>query len=195
MARRDRDTVKQARRIEVERMKTLAGSEFQISDFLAIERLDRNRDNRSLGGKHVLWRLLSMFGARAVGCKLRDLGYSRMEYLEFLVNEARNPLNSVEFRFAAFERLDRLARVVGCAHPKMAEWMALDPLERRSRVRGLRLKKDRDRLMTAKRNIEHRVREIDGVSGPVLLDVSPFVAYQGDEVEREKRQKGACDDG
>lgn len=135
----------------------------------------------SMGKVRSEGELVRQFGARRLAKRLvRGLGYDRMEYLDFLVKEARNEANSVELRFEMWDRLDRMCQAIAVAHPVLAEKLAFLDEDRR-RMTAMR------RMLTARKNKSGRLRGKGSAGGRIVVGqrrdlVSPFKRF----VAREK---------
>jgi hypothetical protein len=98
-------------------------SQMERASLSMAKRTGRNSEATRRAGMIV--GVLRQFGPHKLGKRLSELGYDRLEYLNFLVEESRNKANPVHMRFAMFERLDQICLAIAGAHPKVADYMNL----------------------------------------------------------------------
>ena len=145
---------------------TVSISEADLTAFMGAARRDGDRLKGDPGsgrlGRVPVIGVLHGFKPLEIAKRFKKLEYTRLEYIDFLVKEARNESNSVEFRRECYRAVDRLCVMVGAAHPRVAQEM-------------LHVK----RLNGPGKRKYKRDRRFGKVVRVEKAAVSPFVAQQG----------------
>jgi len=115
-----------------------------------------------------------------VATALRRHGYSRFEWLEFLVKNARDEGNSAEFRFQCFSELDRVCIAIASSHPKAAAMLGIEGIDFTDKaVKGRYVALGKRGRRSGSSNGDRLPEEDKDLGAPL----SPFVALGGEDEE------------
>jgi hypothetical protein len=104
-----------------QKLTTAVVSDADLVAFMGECRRERVNVRHGEGIREVVTRQLNGFRPLHLARRLMEKSYTRMEYLDFLVDCARDEGNPVEFRRECYQALDKICLMVGASHPKVAK--------------------------------------------------------------------------